>query len=66
MGILLVERANLATYIYQVGWAVLVLNISTMALGYGIATIAKLPQDSVKAIAVEVGIQNGTLAIGEA
>ena len=48
-GILLVERANLATYIYQVGWAVLVLNISTMALGYGIATIAKLPQDSVKA-----------------
>jgi len=62
-GILLVERANLATYIYQVGWAVLVLNISTMALGYGIATIAKLPQDSVKAIAIEVGIQNGTLAI---
>ena len=65
-GILLVERANLATYIYQVGWAVLVLNISTMALGYGIATLAKLPQDSVKAIAVEVGIQNGTLAIAVA
>lgn len=64
--ILLVERANLATYIYQVGWAVLVLNISTMALGYAIATIAKLPQDSVKAIAVEVGIQNGTLAIAVA
>lgn len=62
-GILLVERANLTTYIYQVGWAVLVLNISTMALGYGIATIAKLDHGSVKAIAVEVGIQNGTLAI---
>ncbi|MEM8829211.1 MAG: bile acid:sodium symporter family protein [Cyanobacteria bacterium P01_G01_bin.19] len=62
-GILLVERANLATFIYQVGWAVLFLNISTMALGYGVATIAKLPQDSVKTIAVEVGIQNGTLAI---
>lgn len=65
-GILLVERANLATYIYQVGWAVLVLNVSTMALGYGIATIAKLPQYSVRAIAVEVGIQNGTLAIAVA
>lgn len=62
-GILLVERDNLATYIYQVGGATLTLNIVTMALGYGIATVVQLKQDSVKAIAVEVGIQNGTLAI---
>ena len=58
-GILLVERANLTTYIYQVGGATLALNISTMALGYGIATIAQLKQDSATAIAIEVGIQNG-------
>ena len=62
-GILLIERANLATYIYQVGGATLALNILTMALGYGIGTISKLPSDSVKAISVEVGVQNGTLAI---
>ena len=62
-GLLLKERADLASYIYQVGWATLTLNVVTMALGYGIATIARLKEDSVKAIAVEVGIQNGTLAI---
>lgn len=62
-GLLLKERANLSSYIYQVGWATLTLNIVTMALGYGIATIAKLKENSVRAIAVEVGIQNGTLAI---
>ena len=61
--LLLKERVNLASYIYQVGWATLTLNILTMALGYGIATIAKLKEDSVKAIAVEVGIQNGTLGL---
>ena len=49
--------------IYQVGGATLTLNVVTMALGYSIATIAKLREDSVRAIAVEVGIQNGTLAI---
>lgn len=65
-GILLVERGNLASYIYQVGGATLALNLLTMALGYGIGTIAKLPEDSVKAIAVEVGVQNGTLAIAVA
>ena len=64
-GLLFQERANLVSYIYQVGWATLTLNLLTMALGYGIATIAQLKEDSVKAIAVEVGIQNGTLAIEE-
>ena len=62
-GILLKERANLASYIYQTGGATLVLNLLTMALGYGLGTITKLPEDSVMAIAVEVGVQNGTLAI---
>jgi BASS family bile acid:Na+ symporter len=38
----------------------------TMALGYGIATLAQLDQPTAKAITVEVGIQNGTLAIAVA
>lgn len=63
LGIVFLEKASLSSYIYQVGGAALALNLLTMVLGYSIATIAKLPQDSVKAIAVEVGVQNGTLAI---
>ena len=37
-----------------------------MALGFAIATLAKLDIRSAKAITVEVGIQNGTLAIAVA
>ena len=56
------ERANVLPFFLQVGWVTFTLNISTMALGYGIATITKLDEGSVKAITVEVGIQNGSLA----
>jgi BASS family bile acid:Na+ symporter len=34
-----------------------------MALGYGFAKVSKLDNPSAKSITVEVGIQNGTLAI---
>ncbi|MGB3636991.1 MAG: hypothetical protein WBA39_05285 [Rivularia sp. (in: cyanobacteria)] len=37
-----------------------------MALGYTIATLGKLDSSSAKAITVEVGVQNGTLAIAVA
>ncbi|MGB3295068.1 MAG: bile acid:sodium symporter family protein [Phormidesmis sp.] len=65
-GILLAERANLATYILQVGGVTLTLNILTMALGYALATLTKLGHQSATAITCEVGIQNGTLAIAVA
>ena len=61
-GLLLRERANVLPFFLQVGWVTFTLNISTMALGYGIATITRLDEGSVKAITVEVGIQNGSLA----
>ena len=41
----------------------LTLNILTMVLGYAIANFSKLDKPSSKAITVEVGIQNGMLAI---
>ena len=63
VGLLLKERANVPSFFLQVGWVTLTLNIVMMALGYNIATISKLDIASAKAIAVEVGIQNGTLAI---
>ncbi|MEO0537912.1 MAG: bile acid:sodium symporter family protein [Cyanobacteria bacterium P01_A01_bin.123] len=63
VGLLLKERANVATFFVQVGGVTFTLVVCTMALGYAIATLAKLDHRSATAITVEVGIQNGTLAI---
>lgn len=65
-GLLLKERNNVASFFFQVGGVTLTLNLLTMALGYTIATLGKLDSSSAKAITVEVGIQNGTLAIAVA
>ena len=65
-GLLLKERASLVGFFLQVGWVTLVLNVLTMALGYGLATLAGLERSSTVAITNEVGIQNGTLAIAVA
>lgn len=65
-GILLAERANVATYILQVGWVTLTLNLLTMLLGYMLAKLTQLGHKSATAITCEVGIQNGTLAIAVA
>lgn len=66
VGLLAKERANVASFFLQVGWVTLALNVSTMLLGFAIAAVAQLDSRSTKAIAVEVGIQNGTLAIAVA
>ncbi len=63
VGLLLKERANVASFFLQVGGVTLTLNILTMILGYALATFSKLDLPSSKSITVEVGIQNGTLAI---
>ncbi|MGJ3248689.1 MAG: bile acid:sodium symporter family protein [Elainellaceae cyanobacterium] len=63
VGLLAKERANVVNFFVQVGWVALALNGVTMALGFAIATLSKLNVSSAKAITVEVGIQNGTLAI---
>ncbi|MEA5511095.1 bile acid:sodium symporter family protein [Crocosphaera sp. UHCC 0190] len=62
-GLLLKERANVLHSLRQVGGVTLTLNVVTMLIGYGIGTVAKLDDSITKAITVEVGIQNGTLAI---
>jgi len=63
VGLLVKERANVLGFFAQVGWVTLSLVALTMALGYLIATLGRLDQRSTIAITVEVGIQNGTLAI---
>lgn len=65
-GLLLKERDNVLAFFFQVGGVTLTLNLLTMALGYAIAILGKLDRSSAKAITVEVGIQNGTLAIAVA
>lgn len=62
-GLLVQQRANMMDFFAQVGWAALILNLAAMGLGYGLAQISRLDTPSQTAITVEVGLQNGTLAI---
>lgn len=62
-GLLVQQRENLVSFFAQVGLVTLALNLGAMALGYAIAVAARLDRPSATAITVEVGIQNGTLAI---
>ena len=63
VGLLVKERANVPSFFLQVGWVTLTLNIIMMALGYQLAMVSQLDRSQAKSITVEVGIQNGTLAI---
>lgn len=57
------EWKTLTTYFAVVGGACLVFNLVSMAVGYGVPLAAKLPERQAVAIAMEIGIHNGTLAI---
>lgn len=61
---ILKERANLLSYFQQAGMAALCLNASGMALGYFAGRALALAVRQRLTIAIETGIQNGTLAIG--
>lgn len=62
-GLLIQQRANLLDFFAQVGGVMLLLNLAAMGLGYGLSRAAGLDEASGTAITVEVGLQNGTLAI---
>jgi BASS family bile acid:Na+ symporter len=55
--------ATLVPALTATGVAVVVLNIALMALGYGVGTLAQLPQSQRLCLGIEFGIQNGILAI---
>lgn len=63
VGVILRERQNIVGFFVAVGLVMLSLNLSTMLLGYGMGFVMKLSQPQKVAITLEVGIQNGTLAI---
>ncbi|WP_035986003.1 bile acid:sodium symporter family protein [Leptolyngbya sp. KIOST-1] len=62
-GLLVQQRAVVLGFFAQVGLVGLTLNLAAMALGYAVALAAQLDQSSATAVTVEVGMQNGTLAI---
>ena len=57
------ERANILNYLTQAGTAVLTLNIVMMVLAFLIAKCCATGISQRKCIALECGLQNGTLAV---
>jgi BASS family bile acid:Na+ symporter len=63
LGAILAERENIINYFAQTGLVVLVLNLAMMVLAYYWAKVFGTGKAQQKAIAIECGLQNGTLAI---
>lgn len=63
MGVVMKNSENMLGYFAQIGLAALVLNLSCLLMGYGLSMLAKLNEAQSKAISIEVGFQNGTLAM---
>jgi BASS family bile acid:Na+ symporter len=60
------ERSHLVDFFRQVGLAALVFNLASMAVGYFVPLLIRLPRRQATAIGMEIGIHNGTLAIAVA
>lgn len=58
------ESGRLFELCKEAGLAVVVLNIGTMLLGFGVTRLLAIPADQTIAIVMEVGIQNSALAVG--
>ncbi len=63
LGAIFAERENIINYFAQTGLVVLVLNLAMMVLAYYWAKVFGTGKAQQKAIAIECGLQNGTLAI---
>ena len=63
IGAILAERQNLVEYFAQTGLVVLILNILMMTIAYYWAKLFSSGRSQLKAISLECGLQNGTLAI---
>ncbi|WP_281613119.1 bile acid:sodium symporter family protein [Flammeovirga sp. SubArs3] len=63
LGIVIKERDNVIEYFSQAGSAALLLNVITMGIGFLAAKLFRLKTPQATSIAIETGIQNGTMAI---
>ncbi len=57
------ERENIIPMFKEVGLAALAFNVASMAVGYLVPLLVRLPKRQAVAIGMEIGIHNGTLAI---
>jgi len=60
---ILKERANIIPYFEQAGIATLLLNLTSLLIGYYLGKLLSINYRQRSAISIESGIQNGTLAI---
>ena len=65
-GAIIQERANIVPYFAEAGLVTLVLNLAMMAIAWGLARLFATGPTQRIAIAIECGLQNGTLAIAVA
>jgi BASS family bile acid:Na+ symporter len=63
VGAILKERENIADYFVAVGLVVLVFNLLSLAIGYGLPRLTGSGEPESIAAGFEVGIHNSTLAI---
>ena len=63
IGIVLKDRENFVSYFQQAGIVALLLNVTTMVVGYFSARLFRIKDKRALSISIESGIQNGTLAI---
>lgn len=63
VGAVVKDRANLVEYFKLVGAAALAFNLASLATGWVLPRLARLPSKQAVAITMEIGIHNGTLAI---
>lgn len=63
LAIIIIEWQRLPGFFVQVGVSALLLNVLSTLVGFYSSRLAKLPTAQQICIAIEVGIQNGTLAI---
>ena len=63
VGIIVKERSHMVEYLADAGLATILLNILTMLVGFFSARLFKIKDKRALSIAIESGIQNGTLAV---
>lgn len=63
IGVIFSVRDVFVDYLAEAGLPAILLNISTMVIGFSLAILFKLTKPQAISISIETGIQNGTLAI---
>lgn len=62
-GAVINERENIADYFVAIGLAVLIINVVSLSVGYGVPRLAGIAPREAVAAGFEIGIHNSTLAI---